>query len=112
MTGTEVVGRIHPDDREMALNAMAALTPDRPHLQVSYRFIRPDGSTIWLDRTSRAYFDDGGHLLRIIGMVADSTERKLAEEVLSSLSRRLLEAQESERARIARDLHERRSSEL
>ena len=31
---------------------------------------------------------------------------KLAEEVLSSMSRRLIEAQETERARIARDLHD------
>jgi signal transduction histidine kinase len=39
-------------------------------------------------------------------MVADITQRKQAEEVLSSVSRRLLEAQEAERARIARDLHD------
>jgi signal transduction histidine kinase len=39
-------------------------------------------------------------------MVADVTPRKHAEEVLSSWSRRLLEAQEAERARIARDLHD------
>ncbi len=39
-------------------------------------------------------------------MVADTTQRKLAEEVLSSVSRRLLEAQEAERARIARELHD------
>ncbi len=39
-------------------------------------------------------------------MVADITPRKLAEEALSSVSRRLIEAQETERARIARDLHD------
>jgi signal transduction histidine kinase len=39
-------------------------------------------------------------------MVADTTQRKLAEEVLSSVSQRLLEAQEAERARIARELHD------
>jgi signal transduction histidine kinase len=39
-------------------------------------------------------------------MVADVTERKLAEEAVSSLSRRLIEAQEQERARIARELHD------
>jgi signal transduction histidine kinase len=39
-------------------------------------------------------------------MVADVTERKLAEEALSSVSRRLIEAQEQERARIARELHD------
>ena len=39
-------------------------------------------------------------------MVADVTERKRAEEALSSVSRRLIEAQEQERARIARELHD------
>ncbi len=36
----------------------------------------------------------------------DITERKRAEELSTSQSRRLLEAQEAERARIARDLHD------
>jgi signal transduction histidine kinase len=39
-------------------------------------------------------------------MVADITARKLAEEALSSVSRRLIEAQEQERSRIARELHD------
>ena len=61
---------------------------------------------IWVERSSRSYFDDAGNLFRIVGMVADITQRKQAEEVLSSVSRRLLQAQEAERARIARDLHD------
>jgi signal transduction histidine kinase len=38
--------------------------------------------------------------------MADITERKFAEEVLSSVSRRLIEAQEEERTWIARELHD------
>jgi PAS domain S-box-containing protein len=38
--------------------------------------------------------------------VADITERKRGEEALASVSRRLIEAQEQERARIARELHD------
>jgi len=97
---------VHADDRERLKSAIAQLSPENPHLQIVYRMIRPDGSLVWLERTSRAYFDEYGGLLRIVGMVADVTERKLAEEVLSSVSRRLIEAQEAERARIARDLHD------
>jgi signal transduction histidine kinase len=36
----------------------------------------------------------------------DITEQKLAEEALSSISRRLIDAQEQERSRIARELHD------
>jgi PAS domain S-box-containing protein len=105
-TGREVLAKIHPDDRERVAAAVTGLTPENPDLQMTYRVIRPDGTVIWLEGTSRAYFDDNGSRLRSIGMVADITPRKLAEEALSSVSRRLIEAQETERARIARDLHD------
>jgi PAS domain S-box-containing protein len=45
----------------------------------------------------------------VVGAVVafiDITERKLAQEALASLSRRLIEAQEQERTRIARELHD------
>jgi signal transduction histidine kinase len=45
-------------------------------------------------------------MLRIIGMVADVTERKRSEEALAGVSRKLIEAQEQERTRIARELHD------
>jgi signal transduction histidine kinase len=45
----------------------------------------------------------------VVGAVVafvDITERKLAEAALGSVSRRLIEAQEQERSRIARELHD------
>ena len=68
--------------------------------------IRPGGEIVWVERNSRAYFDEHGRLLRITGMAADITQRKRGEDALSSLSRRLIQAQEAERARIARELHD------
>jgi PAS domain S-box-containing protein len=106
MTGQQLLAKIHADDRERLLAAVNALTPEHPQLLVSYRMTRPDGSVIWVERCSRAYFDDTRAPVRLVGMVADITQRKLAEEALSSVSRRLIEAQEAERARIARDLHD------
>ena len=44
--------------------------------------------------------------LYFIGEVLDITERKQAEEVLCSVNRKLIEAQEQERTRIARELHD------
>ena len=43
---------------------------------------------------------------RVACILQDITERKRAEENLSSMSRRVIEAEEHERSRIARDLHE------
>jgi PAS domain S-box-containing protein len=50
--------------------------------------------------------DAQGKFLYSASVQVDITERKLAEEALSSMSRRLIEAQEQERTRIARELHD------
>jgi PAS domain S-box-containing protein len=105
-TGRQFVGRVHPDDREAYATTETGLTPENPAYQTSYRMLRPDGGVIWVEESGRGFFDGKGGLLRTIGMVADVTERKLAEEAVSSVSRRLIEAQEQERARIARELHD------
>lgn len=106
LTGQQALASVHPDDREKVRSSLAALTPANPRLQVVYRMVRPNGGVIWLERTSVAYFDANGNLLRIVGMVGDVTQRKVAEEALAAVSRKLIEAQEEERARIARDLHD------
>src|SRR6267154_3595867 len=105
-TGREFAARVHPDDREAYTAPEMVLTPGNPTYKTSYRVLRPDGSAIWLEANGHVFFADQGRLQSIIGMVADVTGRKLAEEALISLSRRLIEAQELERARIARELHD------
>ena len=105
-TGQQIFSRVYPEDQERLMAAIAKLSPEKPQLEISYRMIRPDGSLVWVGRTSRAQFDAQGKITRIVGMVADITENKLAEETLSSLSRRLIKAQEQERSRIARELHD------
>jgi PAS domain S-box-containing protein len=105
-TGQQIFAKVHPDDQERLTDAVTKLSPEKPFLEISYRMIRPDGTVIWLGRSSRAHFDEQGRMLRIVGMVVDITERKFAEEALSSLSRRLITGQEQERSRIARELHD------
>jgi PAS domain S-box-containing protein len=104
--GRQFIARVYPDDREAYADTVAGLTPQNPTYQTSYRMLRPNGEVIWLEEGGRGFFDGKGGLLRMIGLVADVTERKLAEEAVSSVSRRLIEAQEQERARIARELHD------
>jgi PAS domain S-box-containing protein len=111
-TGRQFAARVHPGDHEEYAATETGHTAENPVYQTSFRMLRPDGSVIWLEESGHAFFDDQGRLQRIIGMVADVTERKLAEEALSSVSRRLIEAQEQERARIARELHDDLSQRL
>src|SRR5207253_4132373 len=58
------------------------LTPENPTTYINYRMLRPDGSEVWLEKSARAFFDEQGKLVRVIGMVANITERKRAEETL------------------------------
>jgi PAS domain S-box-containing protein len=105
-TRQQFLDRVLPDDRARFISEIDALTPANPSTQFSFRLMRPDGSVIWLEKNGRAFFGADGKMVRMIGMVADITERKLAEEALSGVSRKLIEAQEQERARIARELHD------
>ena len=68
--------------------------------------VRADGTHRWIRARGEAHRESSGHITRLRGTVQDITERKLADEALSSVNGRLIEAQESERARIARDLHD------
>ena len=45
-------------------------------------------------------------MVRMFGIIADVTERKLAEQSLADATRRLIGIQENERRRIARELHD------
>jgi PAS domain S-box-containing protein len=105
-TGQQILAKVHPDDRERVLAAEAALSPEKPNLRVSHRMAGPDGSLIWVEKTGSAHFNEQGNMLRIVGMVADITERKLAEAALADVSGRLIAAQEQERNRIGRELHD------
>jgi PAS domain S-box-containing protein len=106
LTKQLLLANVHPEDRAIFNTIIAECTPDSPDHQISFRLLRPDGSLVWLERTGHAFFDEHGRMVRMIGMVADVTERKLAEEALSKVGGRLIEAHEEERSRIARDLHD------
>jgi len=77
-----LLGCVHPEDRAIFNTSIAELTPESPNSQISFRSLRPDGSVVWLERTGHAFFDEQGKMVRMIGMVADVTERKLMEAAL------------------------------
>ncbi len=78
----DLIVQVHPDDRERLAAEFNRYTPESPSSQVQYRLLRPDGSTLWLERRARAFYDAESKLQRIIGVVADITELKHAEHKL------------------------------
>jgi PAS domain S-box-containing protein len=79
-TRMELMAQVHPDDRKQVEISCSALTPKNPDCQVPYRLLRRDGSVIWVEKSARAFFDEDGNILRTIGVVADITARKHADE--------------------------------
>ena len=75
-TGQQAWTKVHPEDRERLKAAVAGLGPEAPYLNISHRLLRSDGTVNWVERSCHADFDERGKMLRIVGMVADITERK------------------------------------
>ena len=67
--------------------------------------IAKDGRRVPVEVSSRAIYENG-ELVGMQGMARDITERKLAQDTLQMFSRQLIEAQEDERRRISRELHD------
>lgn len=65
-----------------------------------------EGRTVWLRWEVRPWRDAEGVIGGILIFAEDITRRKQMEEALSSLSRKLIDSQEQERARIGRELHD------
>jgi len=73
----------HPDDVQEALDNMALLNNgeiDRFNMQK--RYIRPDGSFIWVHMTDAPMKSDGDESSRHLCMIEDITEQKKMEEQL------------------------------
>ena len=102
----------HPEDRDLIKEMRAKrLKGEKVPSEYEIRGLKKNGDTIWVMRSfSLINFMDGP---AICGIVSDMTKRRKAEQALREsgkelriLSNQLLSAEEKERKRIARELHD------
>lgn len=97
---------VHPDDRAACMDIYTQCFDRRDSFKMEYRLRRHDGEYRWVSDIGVPRLEPDGRFAGYIGSCIDTTDRKLAEEALANVGRRLIEAHEEERTWIARELHD------
>lgn len=71
-----------------------------------FRVVRRKRTSLWVEQNTRMIRNAEGEVTEYRNLLRDISERKANEEILRSISGRIIAAQESERRRVARDLHD------
>ena len=98
--------RIHANDASRAVRVFKEAVAARQSFSTEFRLQRPDGRFRWVLNHGRPRYDEGGNAVGYVGGCIDMTERFEAQARLRELSGRLITAQEEERRRVARELHD------
>ena len=104
--GTGWTNSVHPGDLSRCLATYRNAFDRREVFRMEYRLRRHDGEYRWILDTGAPRFLEDGSFEGYIGSAIDVTDLKLARLALSSLSQRLMQAHEHERAWVARELQD------
>ncbi|HEU5255046.1 MAG TPA: PAS domain S-box protein [Vicinamibacterales bacterium] len=104
--GNGWMDRIHPADVSQCWSSYTKAFERRESFQMDFRLRGSDGEYRWMVSTGAPQYQGDGSFAGYIGFAIDVTERRQAAEALATISQRLIDAQEAERGRIARELHD------
>jgi PAS domain S-box-containing protein len=104
--GNGWVEGVHPDDLPQCVDTYNESFDRRLAFRMEYRLRRHDGEYRWINDIGVPIVRPDGTFTGYIGSCIDITDLKRAEEILHNISGKLIEAQEKERRRIARELHD------
>ncbi|MGP3698527.1 PAS domain-containing protein [Rhodobacter sp. NSM] len=71
---------LHPDDRAVAEAAVLEARASGQVYEHEFRVVHADGTVRWLSARGRFFYDEAGRARRMVGAVADMTERREMEE--------------------------------
>lgn len=102
------IEHLHPDDSERVLEMRRQLHEGSlERLSIEYRYLHPAHGEKWIQHLAGvSRRDSTRQVVHTYGVLRDVTENKRVENDMRDLSRRLIRAQEDERALLARELHD------
>jgi PAS domain S-box-containing protein len=77
---------LHADDKEQVMDGWKLAQKDGTPFRGEFRFVKQDGSTMWVFGQAIAEIDDDGELVGYVGTVTDITESKRAHQEVSRLA--------------------------
>jgi PAS domain S-box-containing protein len=116
--------QVYAEDQQRLKDAVTAAMEGEGKYYIEYRQLRDDGTMAWMEAKGKVTFDAARRPVGLRGVCMDVTERKMTEQAslqqreelekavaertdaLRKLSSRLLQMQDEERRRIARELHD------
>ncbi len=103
-TYKDLLGSIHPDDRERMQAAVSRTVETGADYSIEYRTIWSDGSVHWAEIRAQLYKDRSGKAIKLVGVSADITARLKAEEHQRQINE-ILEERVAERTRELEQAH-------
>jgi len=100
------IAYMHPDDLTNTWDTFLKALKNRQPFSNQCRLRRRDGAYRWLFSVASPRVNGDGSFAGFIGSSIDITDQKMAQEALEKLSGQLIDAQEKERSRLARELHD------
>ena len=80
---------VHPDDRQFVTDSVNACVEDGKDYRIEHRIVWPNGTVRWVSETGDVMRDAARKAVRMLGVVQDITERKLAEREIRKLNEEL-----------------------
>ena len=82
------IERVHPDDRNDAVKLIEGARDSATQYKNDFRTLHPDGLIRWCFAQGQFFYDHAGQAIRMIGVMEDVTDERLAELALKNSEER------------------------